>query len=260
MQLLHDLFYAARTLRRSRGYTAIAVLTLALGLGANVAVFSVVNALVLRPQAFPDPERVVLLRTNAGNEGAIADRFTAADYVDLARINRAFSQVAAIRFAEMSLTVTGQTDNALGCFVSPSFFQVTGIQPANGRSFTADEAQPGRDVAVVLRYGFWQREFGADPAIIGKTVKIGGVDRVVTGIMPPGFNYPAGADMWLPLALAPASASDRVARTLRVVGRMKPQVSIAAGRAELGALAKRLSEQYPQTNSGRKFTLIRLRE
>ena len=253
MSLLNDLRYAARTLLRSPGFACVTILTLALGLGATVAVFSVVNALILRPYPFPALERLVLLRTGD-------DRSTVADYLDLERELRSFQQLAAFRYLEVNLTAADQSENIFACAVSPDFFAITGIQPAIGRAFRPEESQEGRKLVVVLGDRFWKGQLGGDPQIVGKTVKLNGVNHTVVGIMPAGFNYPVGADVWIPLAFTAKERPERAMKSLLVLGRLRREVSLEQARTELSGIANRLAERYPQTNSTRKFTLIRLRE
>src|SRR6185437_4801961 len=172
--LLHDLRYSLRMLRKSPGFTAVAVLTLALGIGANAAVFSVVNALLFHPFSFPHLQQLMLVRESSPNQEADfdTDTFSAADFYDLKSDARSFQALAASSFANLNIGDNGQVDGVEGAALSANFFALLGVQPAMGRGFTADEEQPGHDRALIVSYGYWQRRFGGDPTVLGRTVQV----------------------------------------------------------------------------------------
>ena len=239
--LLQDLRYAARTLRRSPGFALVAVLTLALGIGATTAIFSVVDTTILRPLPFPEPDRLVRLWETTPR----GDDFTASDpnFLDFREHNRAFEEMAAYRQATLSLTGDGEPERLEGMAVTHTLFPLLGATPALGRTFGAEEDRPGGDNrVVVLSHELWQRRFGADPSIVGRSITLDGQDHIVTGVMRPGFRFP-GTELWVPLA--PDPTSDRDDHWLNVVGRLKPGVSVKQADADLSGIAGRIAEQDP---------------
>lgn len=259
MNLLQDVRFGVRTLLKNPSFAGIAVLTLALGIGANSAIFGVVNALLLRPYLFHDLDELVLIR-QAGDERAEESLITPADFLDLSRDKTLFQSAAAFRFHDFNLARAGDTESASGYAISPNLFDVVGVAPLLGRTFLPDEGTPGRDQVAVLNYGYWQRRFGADPTIIGKPVSIDGRSFTVIGIMPKDFNYPLAAEIWIPLALTPPQMADRTTRSLFALARLRPRRSLRASQAALANAGRVLGRQYPSTNSGRGFLLLRLRE
>lgn len=259
--VLHDLRYSLRMLRKSPGFTTVAVLTLALGIGANAAVFSVVNALLFHPFSFPKLEQLMLVRESSPNQDADfdTDTFAAADFYDLKRDARSFQDLAASSFTNLNIGDRSQVDGVEGAAISANFFAVLGVQPARGRGFTADEEQPGHDRALIVSHGYWQRRFGGDPGLLGRTVQVNGRAATVVGIMPAGYAYPVGTEAWVPLALGAERKADRGQPALSLVARLRPGVSDKQAEVELETLATRLQKQYPQTNSGRTILSLPLR-
>jgi putative ABC transport system permease protein len=251
--LIRDFRYGSRTLARSPGFCAVAALTLALGIGANTAMFSVVNAMLLRPLPYPNRDRIVQIwATNPGN-GWTRVPVSPLDYLDWREQNKSFVRLTAARFWFYSVAGQGSPEQLHGMRVSPGFFETLGVQPRLGRTFLPEEEQPGRDRVVILTHGLWQRRFAGDPAAIGKTLSIDAQPYTVVGILPPDFwFYPIlgkDVELWMPFALEP-SELNRDARSIGVHGLLKPGVSIEQARAELEALAARLAEQYPKENKG----------
>ena len=249
--LLGDLLYALRTLGRSPGFTAAAVATLALGIGFNTAVFSVVDAAVLRPLAYVRPEELVRIWDSNPSRGF--DRFSASppNFVDWRAQNRTLSGMAAFTSDEATLTEGGEPQRLRVYAVSPALFPLLGASPALGRAFDADDEKPGREETVVLSWEFWQRRFGGDRGILGRRLSFDGESRAVVGVMPRGFRYPQrGADLWMPLVLDAKTLENRGAHWLGVVARRKPGVSLAAAQADLSAIAARLASAYPEKNAG----------
>jgi putative ABC transport system permease protein len=258
--VLQDFSYALRTLRKAPGFATIAIITLALGVGANTAIFSVTNSVLLHPHRFPELDRLVVLREQVQGRAGEQSRLTAADAADLAAKHGIFQDVATYQYRDLNLSRSGETDKATGFLVSPNLFHLLGIECERGRTFPQDEGQPGYDQVLLLSHGFWQRRFGGDPSIVGSTISVDGTNATVIGIMPRDFNYPAGAEVWKPLSLTPEKANDRTTESLGVVARLAPGMSLNQARSALASAASRLQQEFPGTNAGRSFDLIRLRE
>jgi putative ABC transport system permease protein len=259
--LLRDLRYALRTLGRSPGFTAAAVVTLALGIGFNTAVFSVVDAAVLRPLAYARPEE--LLRVWDSNPGRGFDRFSASppNFVDWRAQNSTLSGMAAFTEDEAVLMDGGEPQRLRVYAVSPALFPLLGARPALGRAFDAEDEKPGREKTVVLSWDFWQRRFGGDRGIVGRRLSFDGESRTVAGVMPRGLRFPQrGADLWVPLVLDEKTLENRGAHWLGVIARRKPGVSLAAAQADLSAIAARLASAYPEKNAGWGVVLEPLQE
>ncbi|HEX7314428.1 MAG TPA: ABC transporter permease [Pyrinomonadaceae bacterium] len=258
--LLQDLRFGLRTLAKRPGFTAVAVLTLALGIGANTAIFSVVNAVLLRPLPFRESERLVVVYETTGS---VPRDFVSVPNLDDYRAgSRSFEGFAT--FVPQSVNLTGagaEPERVVGAFVTSSFFTVVGVEPARGRAFSAeDDAQGGGQVAL-LAHELWQRRFGADPEIIGKSLTFNGEPFTVVGIMPAGFRYPTiTPDVLLPAQKWPNYKVARSSHNSWVVGRLKPGVTRAAAEEELRAIAKRLEEAYPDENRGRGIEVVGLHE
>ena len=256
--LLHDLRYGIRMLLKSPGFTTVAVITLALGIGANSAIFSVVNAVLLRPLPYRDPDRIVEVWNKATRAGYSQLNLSAPEFIDYLDQNRTFEQMAAIRGQIFNLGATGMPEQILGQRVSASFFRVLGVEPALGRSFLAEEDQPGKDHVVILSYGLWHRRFGGDPSLIGRVLKLNEESYTVIGIMPQTFRYPpflVGPELWKPIAFSPqeSNGEDKVARMnhgLMVLARLKPDVSPGQAQAEMARLALELERRYPHLYGG----------
>ncbi len=254
-----DLRYGLRMLAKSPGFTAVAVLTLALGIGANTAIFTYVNAILLRPLPIDDPDRMVFLWATNPSQGLNRNLVSAPDFADWRHRNRAFEDLTALFGATHNLTGVDEPVRVSSYRVSASFFPLLGVKPALGRTFLPEEERPGWRRVVVLSHGLWQRRFGADTGVIGQTIKLDGEAYTVIGVMPPDFQFLGQADLWTPLALD-AGRSDRSRRFLLVMGRLKPGVTIEQARAEMEAIAGRLGQEYPETNAGWGVNPVPLRE
>ena len=258
--MLQDLRYATRTLRKTPGFTLTAVLILALGIGANVAIFSMVNALLLRPYNFPDLDRLVRVWENRGiNEGADARFIAPQDAADLISDAPVFDALTTYKCGDFNLSAAGNVQPVLGCHVSANFFDVLGVGPALGRTFSVAEEQPGTDQVAVVSYGFWQRRFAGDTRLLGKTVQMNGKKYTVVGIMPRGFDYPVPMELWVPLSLNPVEKSDRAKLSLESLARLKIGVSVAEARGAADSISKRLQQEYPATNANRRTEVLQLR-
>ena len=256
-----DLRYAARTLRKSAVFTVAVVLTLAFGIAANTTIFSMVNALLLRPYRFQNLDALVLIWENRGEDEGFDSRWiSAGDAADLTANIQAFQQVALFDCPHFNLSSEGRIDVVRGCRVSANFFQVLGVSPAQGRLFSTGEERPGADQVAVISHSFWQNRLGGNPNSLGATIRLSGRAYTVIGIMPPGFNYPVPRELWVPLALGPAERADRTRLSFASVGRLRDASTIPRARAELGAFSHRLGELFPNTNSNRVFSLLQLRQ
>lgn len=242
-EVRQDLRFGARQLLRSRGLTIAAVLTLALGVGATAAIFSVVDAVVLRPLPFHAPERVVALGwESATGRGAVSG----ANFLDWREQTASFERMAA--FVETGFTLTGGELPELlsGARVSADYFAVFGVQPLLGRTFLPEEDEPGRGRVAVLSARTWARHFGSAPDVLGRSVQLNGAEHTIVGVMPPSFDYlERSPQLWVPLALDAAARADRGASYLSVAGRLAPGVSVERAQRAMGDVAHRLAQEYP---------------
>jgi predicted permease len=247
--LWQDLSYAVRSCRKNPGFTATAVLTLALGIGANTAIFSVVNAVLLRPLPFPNPERLMMVfATLIGERPHSFDVVTYPDYADLANRNHSFESMAAFAAKSMTMTVGSQAVLARGMRVTPSLFKVLGTQAAVGRVFSQDEQEPGANHVVALSESFWRQRFNASANIVGQTLRLDGTTYQIVGVMPDQFRLDQvnTEQFYIPLPIDAA----RGHAFLRVVGRMKEGVTQQSAQADLDTIAAELVRIYRNTNSG----------
>jgi putative ABC transport system permease protein len=247
--LLQDLRYAVRSLLQRPGFTAVAVLTLALGIGANSAIFSVLHGVLLRPLPYVEAERVVIPHTrwSANPRGP----FSLPEFLDLRERTRAFERVAAYSNGTLTLTGVAQPERMRAGYVTAEALPVLGVAPVLGRGFTAEEDAPGRPAVVLLSDGLWRRRFGADPAIVGRTLTLDDRPTTVLGVMPAGFQLPShyavpGMELWTLLQLDPtADRGERGGHWLEVVGRLRPGVTTEAAHREVTGLVAEMVRQYP---------------
>ena len=258
--LRQDVAYSLRSIRTSPGFTAVVVLTLGLGIGANAAIFSVMNAVLLRPLPYPSSERIMTLWTDNRQQGWPQDVSSYPNFADWRAQNTTFAEMAAYHPRAMrTLTGNGEPEQVQGSLVVPTLFQVMGVNPARGRTLVMDDLTGDRRV-VVLSDGAWRRRFGEDPSIVGKTIVLNGAAHEVVGVMPPGFAFPdPSTEFWLSY---PASITQRSRGSLSysVVGRLKPGVTVDQARAELSTIAARLESQYPEANAKLGVTIVPLHE
>src|SRR5215471_7162825 len=258
---IQDFRYGARKLRKSPGFTSIAILTMALGIGANTTIFSMVNALLLHPYRFRNLDSLVLVWENRGvDEGFDARWISSGDASDLRANAQAFEDIATFQCRDFNLSSEGRIDSTRGCRVSANFFRVLRVGAAQGRTFSTEEETPGSDQAVVISHSYWQSRFGGVPNLLGKTIRLNGRNYSIAGIMPQDFDYPVPMELWVPLAVSPAQKADRSQLSYSALGRLKPGVSVSTAKAQLDAYSRRLAELYPATNSGRVLTLLQLRK
>jgi predicted permease len=255
-QLWMDLRYGARTLRKNPGFTAVAVITLALGIGANTAIFSVVNAVLLRPLQYPNAERIVAVEEL--NEKGSRVQVTPANFLDWREQNTVFEHLAAILARPANLSVGDESERIDLAMTSADFFQVFGVQPQLGRFFVAEEENAGHHPVAVVGHGLWQRHFGGDPSLVGKTITLDGQAYTVVGIAPAGFQYPDKTEAWVPPSQRVPTPSPQmdVGRArgfgfLSAVALLKLGVSTGQAHEEMTVITARLRRQYPDTNNTR---------
>lgn len=260
--LWHDLKYAARTLIKGPGFAVVAVLSLAIGIGANAAVFSAVRAVLLRPPPFPDPDAIVTISTTTDERPNLAWGASAPpDFGDWRRDARSFSEMAAINVGASALTGTGPAEQVPSANVTGGFFAVLGVQAVAGRTLAPDDDPPGAPNVAVLSHELWTRRFGQSRSVLGETIEIDSQRFRVVGVMPEGFSYPLGTELWIPQRFSEEELrTQRGAQYLDVIARLEDGTTLAAAESELIAYAGRLAELYPRTNKDRTLKLHLMRE
>jgi putative ABC transport system permease protein len=260
--LWQDLRYGLRMLLRSPGFTLIAVMALALGIGANTAIFSVVNGVLLRPLRYAEPDRLVRVYEKVARQAMSSDRMEVApaNFLDWRAQSRSFTEIAAYGFGNLALAGSGEPEQVACAYVSANLFSVLGVNPILGRVFRAEEDAPGRDEVALPSYGLWQRRFGADPRVLGQTITLDGESHTVIGVMPAGFQFPQETAIWTPLALRPNQVVMREAHFLKAIARLRTDVSLEQARAEMDTIASQLARQHPATNQDWGVTIIPLLE
>ena len=248
--LFSDIRYAVRNLIKRPGFTAIAVITLALGIGVNSAIFSAVNALLINPLPFPDQDRVVAIWDKVPSHGVERNEVAMANYLDWRAQSQSFEHLALERWWSTNLTAGDTPERVQGFLVTANFLDVLRVKPIKGRNFIEEENQPGKDSVAIITNSLWQRRFGSDPNIVNKTITTNGIVRTVIGVLPEDFNYPKGAEVFAPIALTPELSKSRGNHSYYVIGRLKPGVSLPGAQAELDTITARLAAQYPDTNVG----------
>jgi len=270
--LLQDLRFGARMLLKNLGFTLIAVLTLALGIGANSAIFSVVNSVLLRQPPYPEPQRLVMVWSDRpqlqARTGMTEFPVSAADFTDWRDQNQGFEQIAAFHSQSLNLTGGGEPEVLGVVRASVNLFALLGVEVRHGRVFLPEEDQPGASRVAVLSDGLWQRRFGADPKIIGQTISLNNEPYTVVGVAPPdfqfprkaelpaGFGFPREVDLYIPLALTPEQRNNRGRHYLAVIARLKPQTGFEQAQAEMVGIAGRLERQYPDLNRNKSVRLV----
>lgn len=252
-----DLLYALRSLRKNPGFTILAILVLALGIGANTAIFSVVNVVLLRPLAYQEPHRIMTVWTlwsKSGHTGQVS----APDYHDWHDQNTVFDVMAYYSADRNPVTAGTEPERAVASIVTPEFFQVMGVQPATGRVFLPEEERKGGRRVTVISYSFSQQHFGGATAALKGHVKMGGHDYSIVGVLPPGFHFPPDCDLWAPAALFEETTS-RTAHNYRVVGRLKSGVTVEQAQAQMISIGQRLAKQYPE-NSQKGVAVVPMQE
>jgi putative ABC transport system permease protein len=247
--VVQDLRYALRHLRKSPGFTVVAILTLALGTGANTAIFSVVENVILRPLPFGAPDRLVWLNGKfpLSDEGAVSPP----DFRDYRTDNRTFDRIAAMGYSAGPSNLSGdKPEQVLTTIASASFFETLGIRPLLGRDLLPSDEQVTLPQVAILGNGLWKRSFGGDPSVLGRVVRMDGQSLTVVGVLPTDFPLLSEAQMWLPTPLLNPGMNWRLGHSLKAIGRLKAGVTLDQSQADLDAIAARLSRQYPETNQG----------
>ena len=260
--LLRDIRYGVRSLLKRPGFTVIALVALALGIGANTAIFSLVNAVLLRPLPFAEPDRLVWVWGNIKNGGNRAS-VSPLDFLDYRQQNNTFEEFAASFSVPFRLNYTGdgEPERLEASGVTGNYFKALGAKPAFGRNIQLENEKPGNEQVAILSYSLWQKRFAGDPAIINKTITLDGRSFAVLGVMPPDFSMPRAAEVWVPMNFdIDPGMKQRKAHFLRPIGRLKAGVTMAQAQADTDAIARRLEEQYPESNSGWNLRLVSLRE
>jgi putative ABC transport system permease protein len=255
-----DVRLSLRALRRSPGFVLFAVLALALGLGANAAIFSVVDAVLLRPLPFGQADRLVEVWEDASHMGFPKANPAPANLADWKRRNHAFADMQALRGDLRVLTGAGTPEQLEASQVTANLFPLLGVSPILGRKLTPEEDRPGGPRVVLIGFGLWQRHFAGDPAIVGREIWLNNQKYTVLGVMPRGVTFPRKSELWLPLALGPREWADRNTHYLRVFARLKPGVTLAQARREMASLAAQLAAEYPETNTKLGALVVDLRD
>jgi putative ABC transport system permease protein len=254
--LLQDLRYGARRLLQNPGFTLVTVLTLALGIGANTAVFSIVNSVLLRSVPIKDADRIVVLWENQLEQGWKREGPLGINYLDWREQNRSFEELTVIEHGSATLTGLGEPEQVPGMRAAPNFFAFIGAQPVQGRGFSAEEGKAEGHNVLVISHGFWQRHFGSDPHVVGRTLTVDGLPYTIVGILPTTFWSPIPCEVIAPLSDEKLNA---VGSNLGVLGRLKPGVTVEQARLEMNALAQRLEPLRPN-RKGWGVTVVPLKE
>ncbi|HVE79733.1 MAG TPA: ABC transporter permease, partial [Gemmatimonadaceae bacterium] len=243
--LAQDVRYALRSLRRTPGFAAVAIITLALGIGANTAIVSVVNAALLRPLPFADDGRLAVVHTSFKSFQLERANLSEPEFMDLRERARSFVGLAGERQSGVTLTGEGEPERLRARRASANFFEVLGVRAALGRTFAVGEDRSGQDAVAILGDGLWRRRFGADPGVVGRTIQLSRTPVTVIGILPREFRY-SDAEIYLPLVINPDSLDGRSSHYFDAVGRLRPGVTIDQARAEVASIAAALRGEYPE--------------
>jgi putative ABC transport system permease protein len=257
--LLRDLKFSARSLLKHPGFAAVAVLTLALGIAANTTIFSTVDALILHPFSFPNQQRLLVLWEQNLAVGTLHGSVAPGNFTDWREQTQSCEQLVAIDQISFDLSAGEHPERFPGYGVTQGFFEALGVKAFAGRTFLPEESEPGREQVVVLKHSFWQQHLAGDPNIVGKTITLNRKPFTVVGVMPADFNYPYnGGELWTPLVFDGAEQHNRQNHYLRVIGLLKPGVTVAQAQRDLSGIARRAQQQFPETNSGRETSVVTL--
>src|SRR5688572_23533627 len=256
--LLKDIRYGVRGLIKRPGFTAIALITLALGIGANTAIFSVINAVLLRPLQFKDPEQLVIVWEDASFAGFPRNTPAPGIYFDWKNQNQSFSDMAACAEVSFNITGDGDPERVMAFTVTENFFPIFGVQPLIGRNFLPEEDRPGANKVVMLSHSLWQSRYGGDPQIINRDITLNGAKHTVVGVIPASFQFmEKEVRLWVPIAFAPEDMSNRGGHYLKVVARLKPGVGQPQAQADLDAVMARVANDYPgETMEGKLGAIV----
>ena len=257
----HDLRYGFRTLTKNPGFSFIAVISLALGIGANTAIFSLVNAVLLKPLPFSDPERLVMVWEDQSSIGFPRADAAPANYIDWKTQNQSFDDMAALNWKNFNLTGGGEPERVLAHGVSSNFFPLLGIHPVIGRNFSVEEDTPDAAKVAILGYGLWQGRYGGDPATLGREILLNDEQYTVIGVLPSGFQFLAGdVGVWVPIALTQFQLADRDNHYLTIVARTKPAASVEQAQVDIQTITKKIARDYPDEAENLGATVVPLRE
>lgn len=248
-----DLRYGMRMLRRYPGFALTVMITLGLGIGANATIFSVINAVLLEPLPYREPDRLIRLWESNPSGGLAEIAVSVPNFQDWQKDQSVFEQLAASENATFNLTGSGEPQRVAAAKITANLIPTLDVAPLLGRSFLPEEEAVGANHVILMSHGLWQRQFGSDPSLVNKTIQLNGESYTVVGVMPPGFQFPALRELWVPLALDPVKEpwrTDRTNRNLSVFGRLKPGVTLDQANSELGIVAQRLQGHYPKSNTG----------
>jgi putative ABC transport system permease protein len=248
--MLRDLIYAYRILRKNRIATAVTILALALGIGANVGSFVAVNAIVLHPFPYPNLDRIMTVWGTQPKSGLNRAGVAAADFEDWKQRTRSFDSLSPYQNWTVNLTGTDRPEPLQAARIGPAFFDVFGMKPSIGRAFTVSESESENARVAILSNGLWRAKFSAAPDVTGKTIALAGQTYTIVGVMPDDFDHPLATELWVPLFQTPTQKADRLAHNLQIVGRLKANVTAVQTEAELRTLATALEREYPKTNAG----------
>jgi predicted permease len=257
--MYNDLRYAIRQLRKNPGFTAVAVLTLALGIGANTAIFSLVDAVLLRPLPFREPDRLVMIWEDASRIGFPQNNPAPGNYSDWKSQNRVFEDVAAVSWRTFNLTGDGQPERINANTITANFFPLLGIRPALGRYFLPEDDRPDSQKVAILGYGLWQRRFGGDPGIVGREILLDGAKFTVVGVLPLNFQF-LGKDLWVPIAFSPRELARRDNHYLAVVARLGEGITVQQAQVDIEAITSRIAQEHPTDAFNLRAYVLPLRE
>ena len=257
--LIQDLKFAVRMLRKAPGFAAISILTLALGIGANTAIFSVVNAVLLRSLPFKDASQLGILNETARHVGVVSVSYL--DFLDWRQQSHSFAQMAAAENVSFNLSGIAQPENISGYAVSPNFLSLLGVRPALGRDFLPTEEKQGTELVVMLSYQLWQSHLGGDPQVLGRSIALDGKSYTIVGVLPAGFRFLDRSDILAPIGINVADMGDRGGRgDMVVLGRLAPGVTLSQATVEMDTIAARLAAQYPESDAAVGARVISIRE
>jgi predicted permease len=259
--ILKDLRYGLRIMLRNPGFTTVALLAITLGIAANTTTFSAIDATLFHPFNFPNEQSLVMLWERGLEQGYRRGSVSPGNAIDWKEQNQTLESLSIINQRYFDLAENDEPERFFGYLVSANFFDTLGARTLYGRTFVAEEGEPGKDQVVVLKHNLWQRRFASDPNIINQTIRMNGRSYTVIGVMPPDFNYPFnGGELWAPLVFDAKDVTNRGSHYLQVMGLLKPGVTIEQARDDLGAIAARAALQFPETNAGRGVNIISLTE
>jgi len=260
---MNHLKQTIRSLIHRPGFTALVVSTLAIAIGANSAIFSVLNGVVLEPLPYDEPGELIMIWESNPSQGLEQSTTSAATFVDWRERSEAFESMAAYRYRGYTLTLDGVPQRIASVETAPALFDLLGVSPLIGRSFTAEEEAPGSERLVVLSHGAWENRFGADPSVLGRAIPLDGEPHTVVGVMPRGFTFPPGdtdVEVWSPLTMDLENLLSRPHRMYNTLGRVADGVTEQRARSEMESIAAELAREYPESNDGWSVTLVPARD